>query len=161
MAELLSEVAARSFDRLNQTLKTARDEAGTDPAERIYNVARAYVGFAQTYPNHFRLMFRRDGMASDNESLMQAAASTFAEMTNSVTLQRGEPEVTVETLQVRMEQRSLQNDIILAWSQIHGYAQLLLEGQFEEFAEKEGLEAFVDRTVAEASTRLSEVFKQR
>ena len=34
VAELLSEVAARSFDRLNQILKTARDEAGTDPAER-------------------------------------------------------------------------------------------------------------------------------
>jgi hypothetical protein len=78
-----------------------------------------------------------------------------------VTLQRNEPGVTPETLKERSGQRELQNDILIAWSQIHGYSQLLLEGQFDGFAEKEGLDAFVERTVTETAGRLSQLLRNR
>jgi AcrR family transcriptional regulator len=161
VAELLSEVSARGFDRLNAALQSVSEESGTDPSERFVAVARAYVGFARAYPDHFRLMFRRDAMSAENESLKLAAGHTFTQMINGVTLQRNEPGVTPETLRERSGQRELQNDILIAWSQIHGYSQLLLEGQFDGFAEKEGLDAFVERTVTETAGRLSQLLRNR
>lgn len=155
VSELLSEVAARSFERLTAALKAAGERASSDPEKRVVAVFRTYVDFARAHPDHFRLMFRWDAMSHDNELLREAATSTFAELTSSVAVQRGGVAVTAETLEERVRERGLQNDVLLAWSQIHGYAQLLLEGQFDGFAEEEGLDAFVARTVAENGARLS------
>lgn len=160
VSELLSEVAARGFDRLSESLSSARKVSGETPLERLVDVAQTYVGFARRYPAHFRLMFRWDAMSSENESLRTAAARTYAEMASSVTAQRGEPEMTTDTLLERLRERDLQNDIVLAWSWIHGYAQLLLEGQFDRFAEDEGMDLFVARTVAEEGRRLSGLLRQ-
>jgi len=159
VSELLSEVAARGYDRLAAALKKSREQTSEDPSERIVSVAKTYVAFARDFPDHFRLMFRWDAMSSDNQALQQAASRAFAELTSSVTLQRGETEVTSETLNERMSDRDLQNDILLAWSQIHGYAQLLLEGQFDGFAEEEGMDDFVERTVTESGRRLSRLLR--
>lgn len=160
VSELISEVAARGYDRLTHALKRARKEEVGEGAERIVAVARTYVAFARTYPDHFRLMFRWDAMSSENEALRLAAARTFAEMTSSVTELRGEPEVLADTLQDRMSEKALQTDVLLAWSQIHGYAQLLLEGQFRGFAGEEGVDAFVERTVVATATRMGRLLQQ-
>lgn len=159
VSELLAEVSARSFDRLTAALRSGREAAGGDPEGQIVDVFRTYVAFARQYPDHFRLMFRWDAMASDNVALRTAASRTFAEMTSSVTRQRGDADVTAETLTERIQERGLQNDVLLAWSQIHGYAQLLLEGQFDGFAQAEGMDAFVERTVVENGGRLSRLLR--
>jgi AcrR family transcriptional regulator len=159
VAELLSEVGARGFDRLASALESARLEAGDDPRRRFVGVARTYVKFARQYPHHFRLMFRGDALTNGHERLLEAAARTFAEMTNSITVQRGEPDVTPEMLKTRIRERGLQNDILLGWSHIHGYAQLLLEGQFDGFAAEEGVDAFIERTLADTGARLSRVLR--
>jgi hypothetical protein len=104
-------------------------------------------------------MFRWNEIARDNEALSQAASRTYSEMTNSVTVQRGDMDVTAETLEQRIRERGLQNDVIIAWSQIHGYAMLLLEGQFDGFALEEGADAFVERTIAETGARLSRMLR--
>jgi len=159
VSELLSEVAARGFDRLTAALKEGRAEALDDPEARIIAVFRAYVNFARRFPDHFRLMFRWDNMASDNALLVEASARTFAEMTSSVTAQRGHSDVTAETLQQRIRDPDLNDDVVFAWSQIHGYVQLLLEGQFDGFAETEGMDAFVRRTVEKSGRRLSRLLQ--
>ncbi len=161
ISEMLAEVAARSFDRLTAALQAGRREAGEDPEERIVAVFRTYVAFARTHPHPFRLMFRWDAMAPENPVLKEAAARTYAEMTSSVTLQRGSSEVTPETLEERIKDRGLQDDVLQAWSQMHGYAQLLLEGQFDGFASGEGLDAFVERTVVELGGRLSRMLRRQ
>jgi AcrR family transcriptional regulator len=157
---LLAEVAALSFDRLTDTLQKERiASAAEDPETRFIGVFRAYVNFARRHPDHFRLMFRWNEIARDNEMLSQAASRTYSEMTNSVTIQRGEVDVTADTLELRIRERGLQNDVIVAWSQIHGYAMLLLEGQFDGFALDEGADVFVDRTIAETGARLSDMLR--
>jgi hypothetical protein len=153
-------VAARSFDRLTDTLQKERiARAAEDPETRFVGVFRAYVNFARRNPDHFRLMFRWNEIARDNEALSEAASRTYSEMTNSVTVQRGDMDVTAETLEQRIRERGLQNDVIVAWSQIHGYAMLLLEGQFDGFALDEGADAFVERTIAETGARLSRMLR--
>ena len=160
VSELLAEVAARSFDRLTDTLEAERlVSSAQDPVTRITGVFRAYVNFARRFPDHFRLMFRWDQMAWGNEVLQRAAPKTYAAMTNSITAQRGDLEVTAETLEQRMRERGLQNDVILAWSQIHGFAMLLLEGQFDGFASYEGVDGFVERNITEIGARLSGILR--
>ena len=95
-------------------------------------------------------MFRWDAMAAEHRSLVLAAQRTFAEMTNSITVQRGEGDVSPETLQQRISERGLQNDVLIGWSHIHGYAQLFIEGQFTGFAAEEGEDAFIERTLRES-----------
>ncbi len=160
IADLLAEVAARSFDRLTATLDAERrGSAAQDPETRFTGVFRAYVNFARRWPDHFRLMFRWDRVGPENEALSEAAARTYAAMTSSVTAQRGDLEVTAETLDERIRERGLQDDVIVAWSQIHGFAMLLLEGQFDGFAMDEGVDAFVERNVSEIGARMSRMLR--
>ncbi len=159
-ADLLAAVAARSFARLTDTLQQDRAaSADLDPEARIISVFRAYVDFARRQPDHFRLMFRWKEIDRDNAALVLAASRTYAEMTSSVAVQRGDADVSADTLQERISERGLQDDVLLAWSQIHGYAMLLLEGQFDGFAMDEGEDAFVERTIAETGRRLSRMLR--
>ncbi|MGD8416441.1 MAG: TetR-like C-terminal domain-containing protein [Pseudomonadales bacterium] len=156
---LLSEVAARSFDRLTAALKADRGNVADDPEARVVSVFRTYVAFARRYPDHFRLMFRWDAVSAENPVLREAANRTFAEMTSSITAVRGDADVTAETLTERISDPALKDDVLLAWSQIHGYAQLLLEGQFDPLAGAENLDDFVARTVEKAGRRLSQALR--
>ncbi|TNF86636.1 MAG: TetR/AcrR family transcriptional regulator [Gammaproteobacteria bacterium] len=160
-SELLAEVAARSFDRLTGTLREDRAASvELDPESRIVSVFRAYVNFARRYPDHFRLMFRWKEIDRENEALAAASARTYAEMTTSVAVQRGDSDVSADTLYERIAEPGLQDDVLLAWGQIHGYAMLLLEGQFDGFAMSEGEDAFVERTVLALGARLSRVLRR-
>ena len=160
IGELLSEVAARSFNRLTQALDSAMELQEADPDKRFVAVARTYVDFARRHPAQFRLMFRWDTLVRENTTLSFASARTFSAMTNAITLQRGEPDITPETLQERIREEGLQNDVLLGWSHVHGYAQLLLEGQFAGFAAEEGENAFIERTLSDTCSRIAALLRK-
>ena len=160
IAELPSEVAARSFNRLTRALDSAMEMKEVDSDKRFVAVARTYVDFARRHPAQFRLMFRWDTLVRENTTLSLAATRTFAAMTNAITLQRGEPDVTPETLQERIREEGLQNDVLLGWSHVHGYAQLLLEGQFAGFAAEEGENAFIERTLSDTCSRIAALLRK-
>ena len=44
---------------------------------------------------------------------------------------------------------------------MHGYTQLLLEGQLEVFAQEENLDDFLQRTITATGRRLSRLMRQR
>ncbi|MDH3642551.1 MAG: TetR/AcrR family transcriptional regulator [Gammaproteobacteria bacterium] len=159
VTELLSEVAARSFDKLTDRLASARIRAGVEPDRRYIAVARTYVLFAREFPAHFRLMFRSDLLRRDNEALVAAAAKTFSEMTNSITVQRGEADVTPEELIERITQPDLAGDIFIGWSHIHGFAQLLLEGQLDIFGATENTDEFIENALATSGTRIAKLLR--
>lgn len=159
VTELLSEVAARSFDRLTDKLAIARVAAGEDPDQRYIAVSRTYVFFAREFPAHFRLMFRSDLLRRDNPALMAAAVRTFSELTNSITVQRGEPDVTPEDLAERITEPELGGDILIGWSHIHGFAQLLLEGQLGVFGAAEGDDEFIEKALATSGGRIAALLR--
>ncbi len=162
LSELLSEVAARSFDHLTRALQQAHAEVGEDLDERFRAAALTYVDFARCYPAHFRLMFRSDALDKQcNEALSQASARTFAELADIIALQRGEPEVQPSELRERVMEAGLMEDILIGWSYVHGYTQLLLEGQLDGFAQDEDLDDFIHRTIAATGKRLSRMLRQR
>ncbi len=161
LSELLSEVAARAFDRLTDTLQQARADAGEDPDERFVAASYTYIEFAREHPAHFRLMFRSDAHSLDNEALRQARSRTYAELADIITLQRGEPDIEPDELEERTLQAGLMEDLLLGWSYVHGYAQLLLEGHVSFFAQDEDLEAFLQRTIGSTGKRLSRMLRER
>lgn len=159
LSELLAEVAARSFDRLTAALEEARAKAGDDLDERFIGAARIYVQYARQFPDYFRLMFRWDLLNRCNPALQAASARTFAEMTDSITVQRGEPDVAPEELLERIREEDLLEDILIGWSHVHGYAQLLLEGQLAVLAREESLDEFIERTLAVTAGRLGRLLR--
>ncbi len=161
LSELLSEVAARGFDRLTDALVTAHAEAGDDPDARFIAMTRTYVDFARSNPAHFRLMFRWDLLNRRNPTLRAASRRTFAEMMGSVTVQRGEPDVEPDELLDRIQDENLVEDLIIGWSHVHGYTQLLLEGQLAVFTREESLEDFIQRTLIATGKRLGRLFRER
>lgn len=161
LSELLSEVAARAFDRLTRALEEVRAEVGDDPDERFIAAARTYVEYARSHPAHFRLMFRSDSLKTCNEALSAATSRAFAELTDIITLQRGEPDVAPEELRERIMEAGLMEDILLGWSYVHGYTQLLLEGQLAVFAQDETLDVFLQRTITATGKRLSRMMREQ
>jgi len=162
LADLLAEVAARGFERLTVALRVARARSGEDPVSRLQAVTRTYVEFARSNPALFRLMFRTDALNEENAVLQAAAIQTFAVMTDSVAVQRGDPAVSAEDLATRIRDPGLMEDILLAWSQTHGFAQLCIEGQLQVFvADGESADQFFDRMIARTSARLSQLLQGR
>lgn len=161
LSDLLAEVAARSFDRLTAALEAARARVGDDPDERFIAIARTYIDFARRHPDHFRLMFRSDALSHGNLALRTASARSYAEMIDGITAQRGEPDVAPEELGERLQDHGLLEDALIGWSYVHGYAQLLLEGQLAGLAREEDFEDFLQRTLTTGGRRLGRLFRDR
>lgn len=125
---LLTEIAARGFRRLTRSLKDSLARA-SNLDEELAATARAYVAFAEKYPEHFRFMFRSDLVDEHHAVLHAAASETFTELTNVILRQRGDPEIVPNEMDERLKFQDLVEDIIIGWTYIHGFAHLRLEHQ--------------------------------
>jgi len=162
----LTAIAARGFDRLTATLQARLGEleSHADLVDEFHAVICGYLAFAQTWPEHFRIMFRSDLLQADSATLLGSSRHTFLELTNVVLRQRCEPELTSELTSPAAESASfnysdnlpLVHDIVIAWSHVHGFAHLRLEGQLVMVcAETEA------QLVRRVSQRLSELIQER
>jgi AcrR family transcriptional regulator len=161
MADLLAEVAARGFDRLSVRLQEALERAGHDPEAGYLAIARTYVGFARSDAALFRLMFRSDVLNAENAALLTASRRTYAAMVDIIARLRGDPPVNFDDLQRRIQDPGLKEDILISWSHIHGFAQLLLEGQLGTFlGAGESVDDFVERKLSQTAARLSGLLRR-
>ena len=126
---LLTEIAVRGFRRLTRRLRARTRAAGDDLDAQFFATTEGYVGFAETYPEHFRIMFRSDLVDMTSTRLIDAALETFTELTNVIRRQRGEPEVDTAALDVEIAKAPLLHDSLIGWCHVHGLAHLKLEGQ--------------------------------
>lgn len=131
---LLRALAERGFERLVERLRMELSLAGTQLEAQMFATAKAYVEFAQTYPEHFRIMFRSDLIDFDMQAPPDAVLETFTELTNVILRQRGDAPIAVQDV-IADKPAALVNDIILGWCHVHGYAHLALEGQLTMIAE--------------------------
>ncbi len=126
---LLTEIAARGFAQLTRRLRTKIRAAGDDLDAQFIATVDGYLGFAEAFPEHFRIMFRSDLVDVHAPNLVRAAQSTFIELTNVIHRQHGEPEVDAEQVDLSSMSIPVINDIVLGWSHVHGLAHLKVEGQ--------------------------------
>jgi AcrR family transcriptional regulator len=120
---LLSELAAIGFARFGAAMKA---EVGEDdrPKARMAAIGRGYVAFAQRYPGLFLLMFRGERLDFSRPALRTAAEAAFDVLASAAGAQRHGPGETPLTL-------SQAARITAAWSLVHGFAMLMLDGRLK------------------------------
>lgn len=119
--ELLLALALEGFTLLALAMQTARDAAASASAiERLGAIGEAYVRFAVAHPAHFRLMFRPSLMSPGTLPQEGAPGQAFALLLDGVSevLENDDVRKTVD-------RRGL---VLVAWSLVHGAAELLLDG---------------------------------
>jgi AcrR family transcriptional regulator len=119
---LLTEVAIRGYNELGHALHQAATGEGT-VRERLRAQGLAYVEFALKYPGRFQMMFSNKRLVSDDERLRNAVKSAHREFEMVV-----EELVAAEKADAKPKQARIIST--MAWSTVHGFAKLALEGKF-------------------------------
>ena len=118
---LLAAVAARGFRILREEISDRATAAEEDPFVRLQAAGTAYVRFAVTHPELFRLMF--GGRLSDTTAypaLHAAGVLTFESLRRLVVGALGPPNAASAAPAART-----------AWALVHGIAMLLVDGAIE------------------------------
>ncbi len=133
---LLSELAAIGFQRFGRTMGEAGAIDGT-PSGKAMARAQAYVGYAKAKPGMYGLMFRTERLDMTRPALNEAANASFAGLTRAIGAKRQE-EIAEDRLS--MDQAA---DIARAWSLVHGFTMLMLDGRLKDILERlpEGTDA--------------------
>lgn len=121
---LLSELAAIGYRRFSEAM-IAANASGTLQQKGIAS-AKAYVAFAQAHPGMYGLMFRTERLDMQRPALHEAASSSFAGFARSVGASRQEQ---IDATALSLEQAGA---IARAWSLVHGFAMLLLDGRMSD-----------------------------
>lgn len=146
---LVSELAAIGFRQFNAAMVAACD-AATSPVERALARPKAYVAYAQAHPGMYGLMFRTERLDYSRPSLHEAAEASFAGLANAIGAMRQER---IAGDMLTLDQAAA---IVRAWSMVHGFTMLLLDGRLEDLLHRlakgttaeQLLEAMLKGTVA-------------
>ncbi len=118
---LLSDLAAVGFQRIAATMQAGVCE--TDPpGARLEAIGRGYVKFARSHPGLFLLMYRSERLDMSHPALRDAVAAAARVLYGAVGAVR--EETLADTLTVAQAAH-----VASAWSLVHGFAMLLLDGR--------------------------------
>ncbi|MES2105424.1 MAG: TetR/AcrR family transcriptional regulator [Pseudomonadota bacterium] len=121
-AGLLSEVAILGFAELARYMKQAAGDL-QGPA-RMRALGMGYVRFALAYPGRFHLMFRHDLLLTGDARLENAGQAALAEVEQAVRLHQGlAADAPID--------KAAHTILLIAWSTVHGFAHLALDGKFK------------------------------
>jgi AcrR family transcriptional regulator len=119
---LVSELAAIGYRQFDAVMVPA-NTAGLSPIEKGLARAKAYVAYAQAHPGMYGLMFRTERLDMSRPSLHEAANASFAELVDSIGASRNEH---IDEEVLSLDQGAA---IVRAWSLVHGFTMLLLDGR--------------------------------
>lgn len=125
---LLSELAAIGFRRFNEAM-VAAGNTETLPVMKALARAKAYVAYAQARPGMYGLMFRTERLDMTRPSLHEAATASFQGLATAVTLGRNEKPSGAALQTLSLDQAAA---IARAWSLVHGFTTLLLDGRLKD-----------------------------
>lgn len=122
-ADLVSAIVQRGFDEFAAALRAGADTAGGSGLQRLTGMGLAYVRFAVSNPDLFRLLFRpelrggtREGTAA--AAMQRAGSAAYQVFLDAVT-------AAVEEGSVR---GSVDDVAVAALSAVHGLSTLLVDG---------------------------------
>ncbi|NOJ44944.1 TetR/AcrR family transcriptional regulator [Bradyrhizobium archetypum] len=128
LAGLLSELAAIGFRRFNEAM-IAAGNTETHPLMKSMARAKAYVAYAQARPGMYGLMFRTERLDMTRPSLHEAATASFEGLASAIGASRNE-KLTGDALEaLSLDQAAA---IARAWSLVHGFTSLLLDGRLKD-----------------------------
>ena len=126
---LLAELAALGFNDLRDQLAAAVGRPGRSPRAEFVAAAKAYIEFGMANPSLYRLMFSADVDKKASATLNEAGAAAFAELVGI--LERGQGSGA-------FKKQPLHGQAAAAWSLVHGFTLLAIDGQLlpEKVGEK-------------------------
>lgn len=124
LAGLTSTLATRAFERMSALMDRYALEAAPEPRAMLPAMGVAYIDFALRHPGMYRLMFRIEALNAEDAVLKQAADDCHGRLTQAVRSALAEPGLEPSEDRVR-------EVAALAWSVVHGFASLALDGHFE------------------------------
>ncbi|KRR14115.1 transcriptional regulator [Bradyrhizobium jicamae] len=125
---LVSELAAIGFRRFNEAM-VAAGNTETLLLMKAMARAKAYVAYAQASPGMYGLMFRTERLDMTRPSLHEAATASFEGLATAVRLSRNEKPTGEAPGALSLDQAAA---IARAWSLVHGFTTLLLDGRLKE-----------------------------
>ena len=125
---LLSELAAIGFRRFNEAMVAARNSE-THPLMKGMAHAKAYVAYGQARPGMFSLMFRTERIDMTRPSLKEAASASFEGLASAISAGRNERLAGDSLEALSLDQAAA---IARAWSLVHGFTTLLLDGRLHD-----------------------------
>lgn len=132
---LLSALARRAFDRLGAFMERYAREAEPDPRAVLPAMGVAYIDFALRHQGMYRLMFSIDARTSGDAGLASAAGACHGRLREAV----------AAALRGSRGQHPLDQDVdeaaALAWSVVHGFATLAIEGHLDDAVGDDGVAA--------------------
>lgn len=125
---LLVTVALRGYAELTRMLKEAGAD-GDSPVERLHAQGAAYVRFALQHPGRFEIMFSHRQRLAGDDRLKGAGRAAYAEL-----------ERTLEACVPAGHANAARLAAVAAWSAVHGFAKLAVEGKFDQSVDSKGNE---------------------
>ena len=122
---LVSELAAIGFRQFNAAMAASCSADTPFPARGLAR-AKAYIAYAQAHPGMYGLMFRTERLDYARPSLHEAAEASFAGLANAIAAIRQER---IEGDALTLDQAAA---IARAWSLVHGFTMLLLDGRLKD-----------------------------
>jgi AcrR family transcriptional regulator len=119
LSGLLSDLAASGFERFREEL-LSRVAPGQPAAERRAAIGYGYVAFARAHPGLFQLMFRSERLDPSRPALQAALQAAFAVLADTAGVPPAAPPAEAQMA-----------DIAAAWSLVHGFAMLMLDGRLK------------------------------
>lgn len=114
---LMTAFAARALRRLSATMEAAQAEANAQGENAFTAVGLAYIEFALDNPAFFRAMWNDETLYANDEDYIDAANGLSAHLKGGFadTIADSDP-------------NSFSNEELLAWSSMHGLANLFVDG---------------------------------
>ena len=120
---LLSDLAADGHHRMSTALSAQVATAGDDPRQRLRAMGRGYIAFARAHPGLFTLMFRSEKLDSSRPALKDAIVASRQALRDAV--------VSAAGARTDMPPLAIAARSVAAWSLVHGYTMLMLEGRLK------------------------------
>jgi AcrR family transcriptional regulator len=130
---LLTEFAARGYERLTGMMQTYRAQAQPDSYAQSVAVGQAYIDFALAHRAQFQLMFRADRVNENDAHFIAASMSSYDQFDSSLAGFLNDHSGFDDAVVAKL---------VLAWSTVHGFASLLLEGRLQYFFNGKSREEF-------------------
>ncbi len=114
---LMTAFATRALHQLSGSMEAAKLQAEKDQTDAFYAVGLAYVNFALEKPAFFRAMWREEAIYSNDEDYIVAANKLSQHLKGGFaeTIEDDDP-------------TSFSPQELLAWSSVHGLANLFVDG---------------------------------
>ena len=118
-AGMLTAYAAQGYGRMTALMHAYQEQAAKDGSSLLKAAGLAYIDFAVANRAQFQLMFRSDRLNGEDEDFKAAAQGAYAMLSGA--MHAAASGAAADPL--------IGDRMLLAWSAVHGFATLVLEGQ--------------------------------